>query len=367
MSDSSRGNNHLNFAKNEDDARERHEKYKSKDPFPEIFPALLNSADVADYVSKTGMIFPFDPEKLKAASYEMVIGGEVIHCDDDGKTIHIPELSDEREITFYRNSITFVTVNAAFRLPDYIALRFNLQIEHVHRGLLLGTGPLINPGFRGKLMIPIHNLTNNDYEIKFGEPLIGVEFTKISPNTAFNGGMRHSHRNGNFIPNKGMKDDKNFPDFIKKALPVGVGSVKSSISATLADTRSTLDKVEERLLANKKFVSKVQHISFFSAIGIGIALVALVLSAFSVINDVNKYVADATMVFKNNKSEMYQLRDIKRFEDIINNEPFRKSRIDSLSLESQSLTRRNIFLTDKIVVLESKISMLESQLHEMCE
>ena len=56
------------------------------------------------------------------------------------------------ELTVGANSIVFVECDLDFRLPDFIALRFNLQIRHVHRGLLLGTGPLVDPGYRGKTM-----------------------------------------------------------------------------------------------------------------------------------------------------------------------------------------------------------------------
>jgi hypothetical protein len=80
------------------------------------------------------------------------------------------------------NPITFVQVEPEFRLPNYIALRFNLRITHVHRGLLLGTGPLVDPGFRGKLLIPMHNLTASDYELATKEALIWIEFTKTTYN-----------------------------------------------------------------------------------------------------------------------------------------------------------------------------------------
>ena len=50
----------------------------------------------------------------------------------------------------------------------------------MHRGLLVGTGPLVDPGFRGKLLIPLHNLTLDAYEIRGDEGLIWVEFTKTS-------------------------------------------------------------------------------------------------------------------------------------------------------------------------------------------
>src|SRR5256885_14069412 len=69
-----------------------------------------------------------------------------------------------------------------FRFPDYIAARFNLKIPNVYRGLLLGTGPLVDPGWSGRLSFPLHNLTTNDYEFPGGEEIIWMEFTKLSEN-----------------------------------------------------------------------------------------------------------------------------------------------------------------------------------------
>ena len=82
--------------------------------------------------------------------------------------------------TLKPNSISFVQIESEFRLPQYIAVRFNLRITHVHRGLLLGTGPLVDPGFHGKLLVPLHNLTSDDYTIRGDEGLIWMEFTKTS-------------------------------------------------------------------------------------------------------------------------------------------------------------------------------------------
>lgn len=53
------------------------------------------------------------------------------------------------------------------------------------RGCLLGTGPIVDPGFEGRIMIPVHNLTANIDELKAGDGLIRVEFTKLSRHAIF--------------------------------------------------------------------------------------------------------------------------------------------------------------------------------------
>lgn len=173
------------FAKSDKEAAEKYEKYKSIDPFPSIAPALLNSADIMNYVAATGMIFPFDSsedrlkETLKPASYRIDTLGLCAYWDENDEKKEIV-LNERDALTIKPNSIIFVGVEPMFRLPDYIALRFNLQITHVYKGLLVGTGPLVDPGFVGKLWLPLHNLTANTYTIYGGEEIIWMEFTKLS-------------------------------------------------------------------------------------------------------------------------------------------------------------------------------------------
>ena len=135
------------------------------------------------YVRETGMIYPFDadPDRgaVKSASYEARAAGQFIYWDQQGKKVVQP-IKKDGSFTLPPNSISFVQIESEFRLPLYIAVRFNLRITHVHRGLLLGTGPLVDPGFHGNLLVPLHNLTSEEYTIRGDEGLIWMEFTKTS-------------------------------------------------------------------------------------------------------------------------------------------------------------------------------------------
>lgn len=175
------------FADSEAEAEARYQRYKSVDPFPTIYPALLNSADVEDYVAATGMIYPFDAHDLKPASHGIRVGGKCVYWDGDRETFALANssasadgLSTKTKLLLRPNSITFVPVIPEFRLPDYIAMRFNLTIQNVYRGLLLGTGPLVDPGFNGNLWFPLHNLTTEEYAIDADDVIIYAEFTKLS-------------------------------------------------------------------------------------------------------------------------------------------------------------------------------------------
>lgn len=237
------------------DARIRYEKYYSKDPFPNIQPALLNSADIYNYVATTGMIFPFYPEKLSGASYEVAIGEKVIWWDEQKQEVHEEDLS--RPGSYFKlepNSIAFVMLEPTFRIPDYMALRFNLKIVHVYRGLLLGTGPLVDPGFVGKLSIPLHNLTANTYTFRHGDSLIQMEFTKLSPNEVWkNNDERKPEIKDDLYKRKWIKKDRTIYEYINRSLE-GSGDVmvRSAIPNNLKKVKDIAEKAQEDIIEAKK-------------------------------------------------------------------------------------------------------------------
>jgi deoxycytidine triphosphate deaminase len=151
------------------------------DPYPEVAPSLLSQLEIESYIRRTGLIYPFEEDRLKTASYEGRIGNRVFIYEPRGRRREVTrEAFKGGYLKVPANSIVFVESDLTFHLPLYIGLRFNLQILHVHRGLLLGTGPLIDPGFSGKILIPLHNLTSEPHYIHKDEGLIWVEFTKTT-------------------------------------------------------------------------------------------------------------------------------------------------------------------------------------------
>lgn len=182
------------------------------DPLPHIKPALLNSADIQAYqeaceILKGETIDPHS-DRLKASTYKILCAGDIFWRDEhEGR--QTKRIDKGTAFKIPRNGIVFISPQVEFNLPDYIAARFNLTISLVHQGLLLGTGPMVDPGYKGRLLIPLHNLTTRDVTLTGESGLIWVEFTKISTDTTqiANGktfGFVHSSRN---IPERPKMED----------------------------------------------------------------------------------------------------------------------------------------------------------------
>ena len=107
-----------------------------------------------------------------------------------------------------------------------------LDFEGLIQGLLLGTGPLVDPGYEGHLLVPLHNLTTNKYVMREGETFAWVEFTKIAPNAAWHGDndiieLYSSYKlHGQYLPFPDAKKNLSAWDYLKEAHS---GPIRSSI------------------------------------------------------------------------------------------------------------------------------------------
>lgn len=271
------------FAERDDDAKARAEAFFESDPFPSIAPTLLSSAEIRDYTRVTGMLYPFrdsDDTNVKSASYGAPIAGEHILWQPTGNTVEKHTLTQYSNCYLPANSISFVEIEPTFRLPMYMALRFNLAITHVHRGLLLGTGPLVDPGFWGRILIPIHNLTDSEYVIPAGDNLVWIEFTKTTY-------AQHGRRDFDkfprlskaapFPPRKKLRP----PDWYLYRAAHG-NPIRSSIPSAVETSRIAAEQASASAAAIR---DRVQFAGIVGAMALGAAMLGIYVQTHSLIQD----------------------------------------------------------------------------------
>jgi deoxycytidine triphosphate deaminase len=255
------------YAKDDAEAAGRALEARDDDPLPDLRPALLSSEHIQEYVKHTGMLWPFHPDspRLKPASYEIYPSKTMIYWDENGRKI-VQQIKEHGSYELRANSITFMQLESRIRLPNYIAVRFNLRITHVHRGLLLGTGPLVDPGFDGELLIPIHNLTSDTYVIRADEGLIWIEFTKTSRDyaTVPQGDPR-------FKGLESYKTNREPEYYFERAS--NNNPIQSSIPGLIKEAREKADRAAADALAARRtneFFAGVGVVAIFAAV-VGIA------------------------------------------------------------------------------------------------
>lgn len=275
---------------------EKYEKYREHDPFPEVGDTLLNSVDIVKYCMTTGMITPFRIEEVKGVTYTCHFSGKYFYWDGKADSLEKKTEADSPELLLRPNSITYLEIEELFRVPEYLIIRYNLQVNHVYKGLLLGTGPIVDPGFVGHLYIPLHNLTSNEYLVKQGAPLITLEFTKVGriqqgnlwPLPATNAPDFSSlcHQPKEIRPNR------KFDYYLRKAL-IGnelfqktkeVICVGSSIPEKIQSAEQSATAAQKSAKRSEKSLATIKNI----LLGFGLAgAIAIILAIAAILNDVN--------------------------------------------------------------------------------
>jgi deoxycytidine triphosphate deaminase len=152
------------------------DKWRYEDPHAKDQGILLSNRIHELCEQKLLIEADYKPKNLRPASYTLRIGDDYIDSEGNKRS-----LSDEEDtIVFKKNSIVFVSTKEKLNLPYYVIARFNLRVNWVYDGILLGTGPQVDPGFAGFLSCPLYNLTNSDIAIRRGEDFATIDFEKTT-------------------------------------------------------------------------------------------------------------------------------------------------------------------------------------------
>src|SRR4029077_4954880 len=125
-------------------------RWKFVDPFPSAKGVLLSDL-LESYVTKYGVLVDkteFKATSLKPASYLLTLSKDYYY---DGEQ---RELRDDECLVVPPNSFVIASTAERVVLPHYIVGRFGLRVDYVYRGLLVGAGPQVDPGFEGYLACP---------------------------------------------------------------------------------------------------------------------------------------------------------------------------------------------------------------------
>lgn len=307
---------------------------------PDKIPAgMLSSPHIRYCVEKFKIIGSFEEKCLSSATYHMRLGSKALTWENGKKTEY--NLADKinknkditNELVLKPNSLTLVTTIETFNLPKDIIARFNLKSSWVHKGILLGTGPIVDPELQANLLIPLHNFSNSNISIKYGEKLISVEFTKtLNPNDTF---YIKANDIAKYKPNEHWKFD--FESYWKR---IGQSTVESSVSFTLSEMSDTLKKANDRV----KFFSIA---AIIGSIGVFIALITLVFTTWMVIDDANQQVKNAEKIIQDTHLENFEEKNLALNNDLRNFKALYKKTMND-----------NIELTRRVTELEKKITFI---------
>ncbi len=120
-------------------------------------------------------IEPFEHDQIEAASYDLRIGPQ--GATTSGKKL--VNLEEQGFIVLKPGDFgLLITLEELQLSPQHVA-RFGLRSKFARKGIIATTGPQIDPGFSGRLIVGVTNLTPKDVTFSYGDDFLTVEFHRL--------------------------------------------------------------------------------------------------------------------------------------------------------------------------------------------
>src|SRR6266446_1136157 len=116
-------------------------------------------------------IEPFEHSQVQAATYDLRVGEQGATTSSKKKV----NIRSDGYLLLEPGDFGVVTIFEEIALDAQHAARFGLRSKYARKGLIATTGPQIDPGFHGRLIIGLTNLTPKPVALPYKDDLLTVE------------------------------------------------------------------------------------------------------------------------------------------------------------------------------------------------
>ncbi|MGD1158048.1 MAG: hypothetical protein ABSA41_19785 [Terriglobia bacterium] len=119
---------------------------------------------------------PFDPARVEPASYDIRVGTWAFSSSSKEKV----NLSQKGVLIIEPGEFAVLESRERVELDTRTAAQLGLPSEYASRGLLMLSGPQIDPGFVGVLVVRMINLAPKPIALPYEAPFLTVQFFRLS-------------------------------------------------------------------------------------------------------------------------------------------------------------------------------------------
>ena len=141
---------------------------------------ILSSDEISKAcATQTPLLSPFSSSSLRLSSYDLTIGDEFYSGSEISSLLQTQQLELGQSFTIAPHALCFIISEETIRLPATVTAKISLRMSLVYRGLVLTAQPPFDPGYCGKAVVMIHNLSSQAHHLKRGDRLATIEFTLV--------------------------------------------------------------------------------------------------------------------------------------------------------------------------------------------
>lgn len=139
---------------------------------------VLSDRQIRELVSKKVLIIdPFNERLLNPATYDLTVGARALKSTRAESPV--VNLEAERVMAIGTGEFVEVLTRERLELPLDICARFGMRSYFTRKGLIFFSGPQVDPGFKGNLVISLFNTGPRPIVLKYGDDFCSIEFTRM--------------------------------------------------------------------------------------------------------------------------------------------------------------------------------------------
>ena len=125
-------------------------------------------------------IEPFSESLVQPASYDLRVGPQAASASDKRMT----NLAAAGFVRIRPGDFVIVATHERLRLDSWHTARFGLTSAYARRGLIATLGAQIDPGFQGRLVVGLTNLSAKPISLPYKDLFLTVEFHRLEQSAA---------------------------------------------------------------------------------------------------------------------------------------------------------------------------------------
>lgn len=197
------------------------------------------------------LILPFDDSILKdnPAKVELRLG-DYCYCSSNER--EIISLKDQEKVTIKPNEIFLFQTYETINMPKNLSGRMSLKMKLVSKGLLMPCQTQVDPGYSNILFGMLYNLSSDEIELSYKQPITTLEFTQTMIDNSFK--------------YNGTMGKLKFEEFVRNRITSSLGELAKDVDKSQKDLEKNTQKFSTIMTALSVAVGAVSLIVAASAI-----------------------------------------------------------------------------------------------------
>ena len=141
----------------------------------------LSKNDILKQCKEKKLVTPFKEDNIQTCSYDLTFGGEYyFYRPEDKDEVCVREISKGATLKIPADAICYIITAETVKMPDNLTASISLAFGLIKKGVMLSAQPPYDPGYHGKTVALLHNLSDEPVEIRQGQHVLNIVFERLS-------------------------------------------------------------------------------------------------------------------------------------------------------------------------------------------